>query len=222
MPAAQAHAHTYYTQQGQAQHQPVQVQMLNMKTQKKGPANTLKMGIYADVRNALRSVNFHSLTLPRTIWLTLIKPKRRTTSGIRNAEMKWTDHSKLSTYGVRLVGWPDSVPMRNPSTLSVAQNTLVRQALDAGTMYFERMGHGDGRAVPETMMVVADWEGGNLRVVSPHLSVEIVGGEKVGEIEQEAKEDAEIPQESDGPVDLGDLPSWTREDENDEEVRTRL
>lgn len=84
------------------------------------------------------------------------------------------------------------------------------------------MGHGDGRAVPETMMVVADWEGGNLRVVSPHLSVEIVGGEKVAEIEQEAKEDAEIPQESDGPVDLGDLPSWTHEDENDEEVRTRL
>ena len=33
------------------------VQMLNMKSQKKGPAISLKMDIYADVRNALRYVS---------------------------------------------------------------------------------------------------------------------------------------------------------------------
>lgn len=98
MPAAQAHAHTYYTQQGQAQHQPVQVQMLNMKTQKKGPANTLKMGIYADVRNALRSVNFHSLTLPRTIWLT---PMERTQNDVWHPQRRDEMDRPLEALDVR-------------------------------------------------------------------------------------------------------------------------
>ena len=66
----------------------------------------------------------------------------RSASGIRNAEMKWSDHLKLSTYGVRLVGWPSGVPMQNPSTMSVAQNRLIREALDRGTMYFERLSTG--------------------------------------------------------------------------------
>lgn len=116
---AHAHTHTHTHaqphKQTQAHCQPP-VQMLNMKSQKKGPAVTLKMGIYADVRNALRSI-----------------------SGTRNAEMKWSDHAKLAIYGVRLVGWPQSVPKQNPSTLSMAQNRLVREALDGGGMYFERL-----------------------------------------------------------------------------------
>lgn len=54
--------------------------------------------------------------------------------------MKWTDHSKLeAAYGIRVVGWPPSVPLQNPSGLSVAQNRQVLEALRSGTMRFERI-----------------------------------------------------------------------------------
>jgi len=89
--------------------------------QKKSPASYLKAEIYSTVRDALR-----------------------TSSGIRTAEMKWTDHSKLSAYGIRLVGWPDGVPLQNPSTLSVAQNRAVLDALKSGSMSFVRLDEGEG------------------------------------------------------------------------------
>lgn len=54
--------------------------------------------------------------------------------------MKWTNHARLDTYGVTLVGWPAGVPMQNPSTLSVAQNTQLLAALNDGTLYFVRTG----------------------------------------------------------------------------------
>ncbi|KAI0303752.1 hypothetical protein B0F90DRAFT_1320300 [Multifurca ochricompacta] len=60
----------------------------------------------------------------------------RTTSGIRNAEMKWTNHGNLSVYGVRLEGWPGSIPMQNPSTLSTSQNRELRDAIINGTLKF--------------------------------------------------------------------------------------
>lgn len=50
--------------------------------------------------------------------------------------MKWTNHSKLEVYGIRLEGWPSSVPMQNPSSLSVAQNLEVLDALRSGKMRF--------------------------------------------------------------------------------------
>lgn len=53
--------------------------------------------------------------------------------------MKWTNHSKLDAYGVRLVGWPDNVPVQNPSTLSVAQNKRLLEMLGAGEVSFERL-----------------------------------------------------------------------------------
>ncbi len=63
----------------------------------------------------------------------------RSTSGIRNAEMKWTNHGNLSVYGVRLEGWPTSIPMQNPSTLSTSQNRELRDALASGTLKFCRI-----------------------------------------------------------------------------------
>jgi hypothetical protein len=63
----------------------------------------------------------------------------RSTSGIRNAEMKWTNHGNLSVYGVRLEGWPTSIPMQNPSTLSTSQNRDLRDALASGTLKFCRI-----------------------------------------------------------------------------------
>ncbi|KAF8273233.1 hypothetical protein EI94DRAFT_1293957 [Lactarius quietus] len=61
------------------------------------------------------------------------------TSGIRQAEMKWTNHGNLSVYGVRLEGWPSSIPMQNPSTLSSSQNRALRDALSNGTLKFCRI-----------------------------------------------------------------------------------
>ena len=59
--------------------------------------------------------------------------------------MKWTDHSKLeAAYGIRIIGWPPSVPFRNPSSLSVAQNRQVLEALHDRTMRFERVAQTSG------------------------------------------------------------------------------
>ncbi|KAH9917037.1 uncharacterized protein B0H18DRAFT_884190 [Fomitopsis serialis] len=91
--------------------------LVNAPPRRKGPASSLKSDVYSSVRDAVRAA-----------------------SGIRNAEMKWTDHSKLDTYGIRIVGWPSSVPLQNPSTLSVAQNKAVLEALRNGMLYFERLG----------------------------------------------------------------------------------
>jgi hypothetical protein len=53
--------------------------------------------------------------------------------------MKWTNHGNLSVYGVRLEGWPSSIPMQNPSTLSSSQNRALRDALSNGTLKFCRI-----------------------------------------------------------------------------------
>jgi hypothetical protein len=60
----------------------------------------------------------------------------RSTSGVRNAEMKWTNHDNLDVYSVRLEGWPTEIPMQNPSTLSINQNRVLRDALICGTLKF--------------------------------------------------------------------------------------
>lgn len=97
---------------------------------KKGPAGSLKAEVYSSVRNALRFVKRCSVQRFVDIWVL------RKASGIRTAEMKWSNHAKLDIYGVRLVGWPASVPMQNPSSLSVAHNQSVLDSLRAGTMLF--------------------------------------------------------------------------------------
>ncbi|KAI0091207.1 hypothetical protein BDY19DRAFT_689234 [Irpex rosettiformis] len=81
---------------------------------KKNLASTVKAEVYASVRNAIRTV-----------------------TGRRNAEMKWSNHERLvEAYGVRLEGWPPSVPKQNPSTLSVTQNKEILQVLQNGSMRF--------------------------------------------------------------------------------------
>jgi len=85
-------------------------------SRQKETAHSLKSEVYARVRTLLRA-----------------------TSGIRQAEMKWTNHTNLSVYGVRLEGWPSSIPMQNPSTLSSSQNRELRDALSNGTLKFCRI-----------------------------------------------------------------------------------
>ncbi|PBK75777.1 hypothetical protein ARMSODRAFT_877659 [Armillaria solidipes] len=80
------------------------------------PALSLKTELYEKMRNALR-----------------------TTSGIRNAEMKWTNPDRLATYGVTLVGWPSTIPLVNPSSLKASQNKELLTLLENGTMKFMRI-----------------------------------------------------------------------------------
>ncbi|KAH9850376.1 hypothetical protein C2E23DRAFT_836259 [Lenzites betulinus] len=82
----------------------------------KGSARELKTELYAAMRDALRAA-----------------------SGVRTAEMKWTNHSKLSVYGVRISGWPEAIPSQNPSTLSVTQNKKLLEMLNAGDICFVRL-----------------------------------------------------------------------------------
>lgn len=62
----------------------------------------------------------------------------RLASGVRNAEMKWSNPERLDMYGVRLIGWPEGIPAQNPSTLKVGQNKVLLEALQSGLMKFER------------------------------------------------------------------------------------
>ncbi|KAK7033146.1 hypothetical protein R3P38DRAFT_2921007 [Favolaschia claudopus] len=78
-------------------------------------SRSMKADLYEAVRKALRSA-----------------------SGVRNAEMKWTNPALLHTYGVDLVGWPPHIPAQNPSSLKADQNKELLEALESGTMHFVR------------------------------------------------------------------------------------
>lgn len=104
-------------------------------SRQKETAHSLKSDVYARVRALLRHV-FHISY--QSTW-PITRRHDRSTSGIRNAEMKWTNHGNLSVYGVRLEGWPTSIPMQNPSTLSTSQNRELRDALAGGTLKFCRI-----------------------------------------------------------------------------------
>lgn len=53
--------------------------------------------------------------------------------------MKWTNPERLDVYGVRLIGWPEGVPAQNPSTFKVSQNRVLLEALQNGSMRFEKL-----------------------------------------------------------------------------------
>jgi len=60
--------------------------------------------------------------------------------------MKWRDHSKLDSFGLRLEGWPSDIPMQNPSSLSVTQNRLLLDSLNNGSVSFVRLDGAPGPA----------------------------------------------------------------------------
>jgi len=61
--------------------------------------------------------------------------------------MKWTNHDRLSIYGVRVVGWPESVPHQNPSSLTASQNNLILESLKNGNLQFIRRAEWDEPSV---------------------------------------------------------------------------
>lgn len=50
--------------------------------------------------------------------------------------MKWTNHERLFTYGVYLVGWPSDIPVKNPSSLKAGQNKRLLELMNNGTLKF--------------------------------------------------------------------------------------
>jgi hypothetical protein len=97
-------------------------------------ASVLKAELYSSVRNLLRCFTSHLCLL----WLMLID--NRAASGVHNAEMKWSNHSRLDTYGVTLSGWPANIPKQNPSTLSVSQMRALLDLLEDGRLHFVKEG----------------------------------------------------------------------------------
>ena len=63
----------------------------------------------------------------------------RSASGVRSAEMKWSNPERLDAYGVRLIGWPEGVPAQNPSHFKASQNKVLLEALQNGSMRFEKV-----------------------------------------------------------------------------------
>ena len=60
--------------------------------------------------------------------------------------MKWSNHSKLAVYKFQINGWPNGVPVQNPSVLTSMQNKLLLELLREGKLYFSRL---DDVSVPE-------------------------------------------------------------------------
>lgn len=78
-------------------------------------------------------------------------------SGIRNAEMKWTNHDRLGRYGVKLIGWPHTIPAQNPSTLSASQNRLILESMVKGTMKFVRADSNPGTTAQHRRQDLRSW-----------------------------------------------------------------
>lgn len=53
--------------------------------------------------------------------------------------MKWSNHEKLSAFGVQIEGWPSHIPHQNPSSLSATQNKEILQGVQDGTISFVRL-----------------------------------------------------------------------------------
>jgi hypothetical protein len=92
----------------------------------------VKAELYETFRNALRYFCFTLISQCTNV-------VGRATSGVRNAEMKWTSHSRLELYGVSIIGWPDDIPCQNPSTLKIYQNKKILQLFKDGGIKFIRI-----------------------------------------------------------------------------------
>ncbi|KAF5367379.1 hypothetical protein D9758_003691 [Tetrapyrgos nigripes] len=89
---------------------------VSVPTTPRQSAKSVKQELYENVRNALRLA-----------------------CGIRNAEMKWTNPERLQSYGVHLLGWPNDIPLQNPSSLKTSQNKRLLDLLENGIMKFVKI-----------------------------------------------------------------------------------
>ncbi|KDQ19264.1 hypothetical protein BOTBODRAFT_184332 [Botryobasidium botryosum FD-172 SS1] len=56
------------------------------------------------------------------------------------AEMRWTKPEQLESYGVRLVGWPEGIQMRNPSNNPVRDNKTLLDLVKSKVIRFVKKG----------------------------------------------------------------------------------
>ncbi len=98
-------------------------------------ARQTKVDLYEIIRSQLRYVLCTTLGLLTQLNSTY---KRRKVSGIRKAEMKWTNPERLSLYGVRMIGWPPDIPAANPSSLKANQNQRLLELIEHGELRFEK------------------------------------------------------------------------------------
>ncbi|KAJ1300020.1 hypothetical protein OPQ81_011140 [Rhizoctonia solani] len=62
----------------------------------------------------------------------------REAAGDPLAEMRWTKPEQLEGYGVRIIGWPPEIALRNPSNNPVRDNKTLLQLLKSGQLRFVR------------------------------------------------------------------------------------
>ncbi|KAF8751832.1 hypothetical protein RHS01_08453 [Rhizoctonia solani] len=62
----------------------------------------------------------------------------REAAGDPLAEMRWTKPDQLEGYGVRIIGWPPEIALRNPSNNPVRDNKTLLQLLKSGQLRFVR------------------------------------------------------------------------------------
>ena len=123
-----------HLQRQSASRQSVHIPRASSPPPKGGVARSLKNQLYESVRNALR----YALIFSHVHTFKVSFPFR-SASGVRSAEMKWTNPERLDAYGVRLIGWPEGVPAQNPSSFKVKQNKVLLEALQNGSMRFEKI-----------------------------------------------------------------------------------
>ena len=127
--AFKAHSINHLQRQPASSKNTVNIQTSSSSLAKGGAARSLKNELYESVRNALRyALIFSHVHIFKVSFFPF-----RSASGVRSAEMKWTNPERLDAYGVRLVGWPEGVPAQNPSTFKVSQNKVLLEALQNGS-----------------------------------------------------------------------------------------
>ncbi|CAE6436770.1 unnamed protein product [Rhizoctonia solani] len=62
----------------------------------------------------------------------------REAAGDPLAEMRWTKPEQLEGYGVRIIGWPPEIALRNPSNNPVRDNKTLLSLLKSGQLRFVR------------------------------------------------------------------------------------
>ncbi|EJD48181.1 hypothetical protein AURDEDRAFT_183536 [Auricularia subglabra TFB-10046 SS5] len=83
---------------------------------------------------------------------TAMRVALRNASGNSSAEMRWTKPEQIENWGVRIAGWPQDLPFRNPSNNTVQVNSRLLDLLKAGTIKFVKPGdpEWDGAAVAQS------------------------------------------------------------------------
>jgi len=74
---------------------------------------------------------------------TAMRVALRHASGNSAAEMRWTKPEQIENWGVRISGWPQDLPFRNPSNNTVQVNQRLLELLKSGHIKFVKPGEAE-------------------------------------------------------------------------------